>query len=120
MATKLQSAMSTFFVEADPTQILIRSEQDAVDLVAICGEQGSHKLLLYAGNLIDDFFDLKTGLAGLVLQKLVNYHIQMAAVVPRDLWRQGRFRELANESNRNRHFGIFESRDQAVAWLIDN
>lgn len=65
MSTNLQSSMGTFFVEAEPARILIRSEQDAVDLVGICGGYGTHKLLLYADNLADDFFDLKTRLAGL-------------------------------------------------------
>ena len=120
MNTKLQEAMGTCFVEADPERIIVRCEQDAVDLVAICGGQDTQKLLLYAVNLTDEFFDLKARLAGQVLQKLANYNIQMAAVLPLELWQQGRFRELANESNRNRHVGIFQTRDEAVAWLMND
>lgn len=40
MNTRLKSAMGTFFVEAEPTRILIRCEQDAVHVVGFCGEQG--------------------------------------------------------------------------------
>ena len=117
MNTRLQEARGTLFVEADPEHVLIRCEQDALDLVGICGGLATHKLLLHAGNLTDEFFDLKTGLAGLVLQKLANYSVQTAAVVPHEHLQQGRFSELANESNRNRHFGVFATRDEAITWL---
>jgi|TARA_Y100000310_G_scaffold341446_1_gene440605 hypothetical protein len=117
MNTRQQEVTGTCFVEASPEQIAIRSEQDAVDLIAMCGGQHRQKLLLCAGNLTRDFFDLKTGLAGQVLQKLATYNIQTAAVLPRVLWQRGRFRELADESNRGRHFRIFQSRGEAVSWL---
>lgn len=106
------------YVEGPHEGLLISSENDALDLVAYCGENDTNRLLLHAVNLHDDFFNLKTGLAGAVLQKFVNYGIKSASVIPRDLSDQGRFREMAVESNRGQHFRIFTDISEAEAWLI--
>ncbi|MGE5483835.1 MAG: DUF4180 domain-containing protein [Ignavibacteriales bacterium] len=96
---------------------VIRNEQDAGDLVAACGEHEANRLMLCAGNLTEDFYRLSTGLAGAVLQKLVNYHVKAAAVLPPELASRGRFGEMVLESNRGNHFRVFAGRDEAERWL---
>ncbi|MGH7288639.1 MAG: DUF4180 domain-containing protein, partial [Myxococcota bacterium] len=62
-------------------------------------------------------FDLRSGVAGDVVQKLVNYGVRMAAVVP-DLDAQPpRFREFAREGNGGRQLRFFATRTEAIAWL---
>lgn len=101
--------------EHDPSRI--GSEADALDLVGICGEHQIHRLLLHAANLTDDFYNLRTGLAGTVLQKFVNYRIRAAAVLTPELATQGRFGEMVREANRGRQFRVFYDRAEAEAWL---
>lgn len=96
----------------------LESEQDALDLVAACGENDTQLLMLMSDNLADDFFRLKTGLAGAVLQKLVNYYIRAVAVVPQDLASRGKFGEMVTETNRGEQFGVFNAVDQAEEWLL--
>ncbi len=96
---------------------VVQSEQDALDLVALCGEKGTDKLLLHSSNLPDDFFDLKTGLAGSILLKFSNYHLKVAAVIPQARIGKGRFFEFASESRKSRDFRIFTDENQAVTWL---
>lgn len=96
----------------------IESEQDALELVAICGEYETNLLMFHGENLPDDFFRLRTGLAGNILQKFANYHLKAAAVIPAELVSQGRFREMALEANRGQHFRIFSDRKDAEEWLI--
>lgn len=106
------------YVECLPGDGRIENESDALELVAACGEYLTHRLLLYAENLAEDFFNLRSGLAGEVLQKFANYRIKTAAVLPPELVNQGRFREMALEANRsNQLFHIFHEREQAEAWL---
>jgi PadR family transcriptional regulator, regulatory protein AphA len=50
----------------------LRSSRDALDLVAACGENRIERLLLHEQNLSEDFYQLKTGLAGEVLLKFSN------------------------------------------------
>lgn len=61
-------------------KVLIASEQDALDLMMnIKYKNHSDVLILHKHNFFEDFFDLKTGVAGVVLQKFINY--QMGLVV---------------------------------------
>jgi PadR family transcriptional regulator, regulatory protein AphA len=98
---------------------VVASERDALDLVAACGESGTARLMLHAGNLPAEFYDLKTGLAGNVLLKLGNYRLQVAAVLTPELVGNGRFYEMVLETNRrSRDFRVFYTRAEAEAWLI--
>jgi hypothetical protein len=90
---------------------------DPVAAVIGCIEHGARALLLDAGALPPAFFDLRSGVAGNVVQKLVNYGIRMAAVVP-DLEAQSvRFQEFAREANSGRQFRFFATRREAIEWL---
>jgi hypothetical protein len=90
---------------------------DPVAAVRGCIEHGARALLLDAGALPGSFFDLSTGVAGEVVQKLVNYGIRMAAVVPDLAVHSPRFREFAREANTGRQFRFFASREAALGWL---
>ena len=106
------------YLECQPGMPPIQSERDALDLVALCGENGTHRLMLHAGHLPPAFFDLKTGLAGEVLLKFSNYRIKAVAVVTPELVGKGRFAEMAMESNHFDEFGVFYARQQAEQWLL--
>jgi hypothetical protein len=107
------------YIECLPGGGVIASEQDALDLVGACGEYGTQRLLLYAGNLPPAFYDLKTGLAGAVLLKLSNYWVKTAAVLTPELVGNGRFSEFVLEANRSgRLFRVFYEREKAVEWLL--
>lgn len=82
-----------------------------------CMEHGADALLLDRHALPAAFFDLSTGVAGELVQKLVNYGIRMAAVVPDLAAHSERFREFAREANAGRRFRFFATREEAVAWL---
>ena len=90
----------------DPTAALIR-----------CIEHGAQALLFDRGALPAAFFDLSTGVAGELVQKLVNYGIHMAGVVPDLSACSPRFREFAREANAGRQFRFFPTRQEAIAWL---
>jgi hypothetical protein len=64
------------------------------------------------------FFDLSSGEAGAILQKLRNYRIRVALVCPpRSLQFSARFAEMAAEETRGKHFGVVESVGAAREWL---
>ena len=93
------------------------SEKNALEMVAICGEIGTDRLLFSSANLTDEFYNLRTGLAGEVLQKLTNYFIKAAIVIPSDLIPPGHFSELVYELNQGWQFRFFETQEAAVHWL---
>jgi PadR family transcriptional regulator, regulatory protein AphA len=96
----------------------VKSERDALDLVSACVEHGTNRLLMDAACLPDEFFRLRTGLAGAVLQKLVNYQIKAAVIAPPGAAQQGKFRDFMLETNRGGQFRIFEGREEAIDWLV--
>jgi hypothetical protein len=90
---------------------------DVAALVAGCVERGARALLLDRAALPDAFFDLRSGIAGELAQKLVNYEIRLAAVVPDLAVHSARFGEFAREANRVGPLRFFATRADAVRWL---
>jgi|WetSurSiteA1Bulk_404760.scaffolds.fasta_scaffold06944_4 hypothetical protein len=104
------------FVESLPA-MKISTEADALELIGICGENETDRLLVHAENLTADFYDLHTRLAGEILLKMSIYKVRLAAVITAEEIGDGRFSEMVLETNRGNAFRVFNTRDEAVAWL---
>ena len=93
----------------------IAAEGDVLEAVALCA--GGAGLLIDESDLSPGFFDLRTGLAGAVMQKLVNYRVRAAIVVP-DPGRHGdRVAELAREHATHPVIRFVRTRAEGEAWL---
>jgi len=104
-------------IEGEPGKRLLQSPDDITDLIGICFENGALALLLYAENLSEGFFDLSSGEAGTILQKLRNYRRGLAVVVSEDTRQSTMFREMVREESKAGDFRLFASREEAEAWL---
>ena len=67
-------------IVASDAGISIRSFADISSALAEC--LGSGGLILTESNLARGFFDLRSGLAGELFQKFINYKVRVALVVP--------------------------------------
>ncbi|WP_144937519.1 DUF4180 domain-containing protein [Paenibacillus sp. 32O-W] len=94
------------------------TENDALDLIALCWEHGINALMIHYTALSEDFFKLKTKSAGNIIQKFINYGIKAAAIIPRETIQKGRFKEMAMETNKGNHFRLYESKEEAEKWLL--
>jgi hypothetical protein len=84
---------------------------------ALKGSLSPEGLVLTEEDLGPDFYDLRTGLAGELFQKVVNYRGRVAIVI-RDSRAYGdRFSELAYEHRRHPFVRFFEDQVQALQWL---
>ncbi len=61
-------------------EIVINNTQDALDLLANSYYQGANKIIIKEENITPAFFDLKTKIAGDILQKFSNYGVQCAII----------------------------------------
>ena len=105
-------------VEGQPDTPFMASADDVDSVLEGCFSNGTRAALLYAENLPAAFFDLSSGQAGAVLQKLRNYGVRLAVVSrPGRIQASSRFGEMVAEERRGRHFGLFETRDAAREWL---
>jgi PadR family transcriptional regulator, regulatory protein AphA len=114
---EVKEAGSVKYIEYASSEALIRTGQDALDLIAACWEHDVKRVLLHAHGLAEDFFKLGSGLAGEVLQKLINYQVRAALVIPDNLRLTGRLKELLAESNKGNSFRVFSTSEEALDWL---
>ena len=77
-------------------------------------------LVLDETRLATEFFDLRTGFAGEVLQKFTNYRIRLAIVVADPAAHGSRFSELVYEHRSHRYVRFFGSGQLARQWLDYN
>jgi hypothetical protein len=97
----------------------ISCEQDALDyLVGVCWENEVSRAMLTDDCFQEGFYRLKTGIAGGVLQKLLNYHIKTALIVTDTKLIRGKFEEFVLEANKGSNFRVFDNKEKAEGWLI--
>jgi len=106
------------YIQCMAAKTPLGTEQDALDLVAICVENDTNRLLIHAAALAEDFFKLKTGVAGQMLQKFANYHLKTAVIISDELVIKGKFKEMLAESNQGNSFRVFNSITEAENWLL--
>ena len=95
--------------------ISIQSASDITDALGVCF--GSAGLLLTEKELAREFFDLRSGLAGELLQKFTTYQMPVAIVVPNPADYGERFQELAYEHSSHRLIRFVRSKEEAESWL---
>ena len=88
---------------------------DIADALSASVENGG--LILDEKDLSKDFFELRTGFAGELLQKFVNYRARLAIVVADAAAYGSRFSELVYEHRSHRSVRFFSSQQLARQWL---
>lgn len=106
------------YIELISTTKPIREENDALDLIALSWENDTKAFMIDHLALSEDFFKLKTKIAGNIIQKFINYGVKAAVIVPAESILKGRFKEMATEINKGNHFRLYESREEAEKWLL--
>ena len=109
MSAKFYDLHGVCVFECSAEGPVLRNDQDAM---AVIGEAMAHAaklIVIPAGRLDPDFFELRTRLAGEMLQKFVNYRLRVAIM--------GDFSELASNSAALRAF-IYESNRGDTVWFV--
>ena len=78
---------------------------------------GLDGLILTEADLGPEVFELRSGLAGELFQKLTNYGVRTALVLPDFAAHGERFAELAHEHARHPLIRFVHSEEEARAWL---
>lgn len=87
----------------------IGSAQEALDLISYAWYKGkSSTIVVYKESLNEDFFDLKTGFAGEVLQKFSNYRMRLVVVGDFGQYKSKALHDFIYECN-NGNFVIFKN-----------
>ena len=100
---------------ASDSGISIRSFRDISDAIAACIE--ANGLIITEDDLAQEFFDLRSGLAGELFQKCTNYNVRLAIVLPSPEAYGERLSELAYEHRSHKIIRFVRSKDEAETWL---
>ncbi|SDC90468.1 DNA-binding transcriptional regulator, PadR family [Paenibacillus sp. UNCCL117] len=118
MNYQIREIESKKYIELISTTEPLSTEDDALDLIALCWEHESNAIMIHYAALSEVFFKLKTKVAGDIIQKFINYGIKAAAIIPQETIQKGRFKEMAMEMNKGHHFRMYESKKEAEEWIL--
>ncbi|MFE3824578.1 DUF4180 domain-containing protein [Streptomyces sp. NPDC059092] len=99
----------------------LATAQDALDHLVGAAYHEAEVVAVPAERFDDRFFDLSTGLAGAILQKLVNYRLHLVVVgdISHHLRASAALPDLVRESNRGRHVWFVADLDELAARLTE-
>lgn len=103
--------------ELQAAGLLVRDGEEGAELVGNLYYAGIECVVIYANQLHADFFDLKTGLAGEVLQKFTNYRLRVAIVGDFRNYSSQSLQDFIYESNKGRQVYFLPSLKEALAAL---
>jgi hypothetical protein len=99
------------------SEVVITAAQDILTLAYKKSMQGVRHIIFQREHLHPDFFTLRTGLAGDILQKCVMYHVHVAIVGDFSTITSQSFQDLIIESNRGRDIFFVPDVDTAKKML---
>ncbi len=98
-------------------QVEIRTTQDALDLMMNGYYQGAEGMIIHEKNVLPDFFDLKTKMAGDILQKFSTYNSRLAIIGDFEHISSKSLRDFIYESNQTGRINFVGSLEEAKEKL---
>jgi hypothetical protein len=100
--------------------IIIKSIEDGKDLLGNLYYQGSDRIIVHEKNITPEFFDLKNGMAGEILQKFSNYRVRLAIVGDFSKYTSKSVTDFIYESNKGNLIFFVPSLEKAIEELSKN
>ncbi|MHC1780240.1 MAG: DUF4180 domain-containing protein [Bacteroidales bacterium] len=101
--------------ELQSDELLITCSQDGLDIMGELYYEGFDKIIIHSSNITEEFFDLKNGMAGEILQKFSNYRIKLAIVGDFSRYTKKSIRDFIRESNTTGHINFVGTVEEALA-----
>jgi len=97
---------------------MVNSVQDILDIIADAVFTHQCKgVIIYKESLGEDFFNLKTGYAGEILQKFSNYHLKVAIIGDFGGYTSKSLRDFIYESNNGNRVFFKGTLEEGIAAL---
>ncbi len=101
MNVKINEKENSKVAVIESPDILIHEPQDALDLMAtIMHMYDCNRIVISESSITKSFFDLKTGIAGEILQKFSNYQTKLAIVGDFSNYNSKSLKDFIFESNK--------------------
>jgi len=117
MEIKTHTINNVKIAEVISSDIIIQSTEDGLDLLGNLYYQGFDTIIIHEKNITPDFFDLKNGLAGEILQKFSNYRVRLSIVGDFSKYSGKSIKDFIYESNNSRQINFLDSTEEALERL---
>jgi Domain of unknown function (DUF4180) len=103
-------------VEIIDKDMKIKSSGDFLDV--ICNVP-SKRIAVHKENIVEEFFDLKTGIAGEILQKASNYNIRFGIIGDFSQYKSKSLKDFIYESNKTGQVVFLENIGEVIKVFCD-
>jgi len=118
MNVQISEKESSKVAVIESADILINNTQDALDLMATINHlYGCNKMVINKSSITEGFFDLKTGIAGDILQKYTNYNMKIAIVGNFENYNSKSLKDFIFESNKGSQVFFLSEEKEAIDRL---
>ena len=118
MNIKINEKENSKVAVIESSDILINEPQDALDLMAtIMHMYDCNRIVISESSITKSFFDLKTGIAGEILQKFSNYQTKLAIVGDFSNYNSKSLRDFIFESNKGSQVFFLSDEEEAIDRL---
>ena len=117
MEIKTHQANNSQIAEVLSDEIVINNPEEGLQLLVDLYYQDFDKIIIHEKNITVDFFDLKTGIAGEILQKFSNYRVRLVIVGDFIQYPGKSIKDFIYESNNGRQVNFLDSLEEAVDKL---
>lgn len=114
--TITQNGKEIAIVSSD--RLLITDVQSSLDFIGtVRYETGCDRIILNKSAICEDFFNLRTKLAGEVLQKFINYYVKIAIVGDFSSYTSKSLKDFIYECNKGKDIFFLLNEKQAIEKL---
>jgi hypothetical protein len=117
MEIKLYETTSGKIAEIISESVILNDIDDALNIIAESGALDAGKIILHEYQISSAFFDLKTKLAGEILQKFSNFRIQLALIGYFSKYKSKSLQDFIRECNKGNNVFFFENLNDAISKL---
>lgn len=114
MKTKIleRGGVRAAFITAEG--IIVGSTENALDILGNCMYNDIRTIIIPRENFSPEFFELRTGIAGDILQKFTTYNVRLAIIGDFSAVESKSLRDFVRESNRGKRIIFVPSAEEAM------
>ena len=117
MKIEVHHTNNTNIAELISDDTIINNTGDGLDILGNLYYQGFDSIIIYEKNITPGFFDLKTGMAGEILQKFSTYRVRLAIVGNFSAYTSKSLTDFMYESNKGRHMNFVPTKAECLKVL---
>lgn len=108
MEIKTHNIDNTKVAEIITDKVILRSTEDGLDLLGNLYYQGFDKIIIHEKNITPEFFDLRTKIAGEILQKFAQYQMPLIIVGDFSKYKSESLNDFIFESNKSQQINFIK------------